>query len=179
MLEVELKAWADLEAARARLEALGKRPAKESVKEDVYFALEGSDRIVRLRVEDARAVVTTKKKTVEQGVETSEEIEFGVDSSEAVHAFLAHLGFRPFIRKRKESRVWEWRAGVNVELNRIVGLGEFVEVEMLLESDTTTEALQRARDELKAVLRALGVGEEKIEPRGYTALLKERGVGLE
>ena len=188
MLEVELKAWADLDAVRTRLEALGKKPTKESVKEDVYFCSVERDprtvdpfheRVVRLRLDDGKAFVTAKKKTIEHGVEASEEIEFGADSPEAVKALLAYLGYRPFLRKRKESRVWKWRVGLMVELNRIVGLGDFVEVETLIADDSDPAALEKARGEVRDVLRALGVSDDKVEPRPYMSLLREKGVGLE
>jgi predicted adenylyl cyclase CyaB len=188
VLEVELKAWADLETARARLEALGKKPAKESVKEDVYFCAASadaravdplSDRVVRLRIDGDKAFVTAKKKEIQHGVEASEEIEFGADSPDAVKALLAYLGYRPFIRKRKESRVYKWRDGLMVELNRIVGLGEFVEVETLIPSDAGDAALAAARAEVREVLRALGVADDRIEARPYMSLLRDRGIGTE
>lgn len=188
LLEVELKAWADLDAARARLEALGKKPTKESVKEDVYFC--GAecdpravdpfrDRVVRLRLDGDKTLVTAKKKEIEHGVEASEEIEFGADSPDAVRALLAYLGYRPFLRKRKASRVWKWRDGLLVELNRIAGLGDFIEVETLLPDGATDAQLQTARGEVRSVLTALGVSDERIEARPYMVLLREKGVGLE
>jgi predicted adenylyl cyclase CyaB len=188
VLEVELKAWADLEAAKARLEALGKKPTKQTIKEDVYFCPRERDpkavdpfheRVVRLRIDGGAAFVTAKKKTIEHGVEASEEIEFGADSPEAVKKLLDYLGFRSFIRKRKESRVFLWREGLQVELNRIVGLGDFVEVETLIADDASPQALEEARDEVRDVLRVLGVSDDRIEERPYMVLLREKGVGLE
>ena len=66
MLEVELKAWANLETARRRLEALGKKAEKPPVvKEDAYFSAPEvdprtadarRDRIVRIRDEGGEAI---------------------------------------------------------------------------------------------------------------------------
>ena len=146
MLEVELKAWADLGAVRARLEALGKTLEKTSVKEDLYLCAPDvdprtcdprRDRVVRLRLEqrpgaDTEALLTAKRKKVEGGVETSEEIELTASSATAARSLLDYMGYRPFLQKRKESRAYEWQADLHVELNRIEGLGDFVEIEALV-----------------------------------------------
>lgn len=187
MLEVELKAWADLDAARARLEALGKKPEKTpSVKEDLYFCGPEADprtcdprkdRIVRLRLEGGQGVATAKRKTIEHGVETNEEIELTV-AADSFRALLGYMGYRPFLHKRKESRAYTWGESTHVELNRITGLGDFVEVETLAPVGTKPDDLARVRAELRAILQALGIDEARIEPRPYMDLLRERGVGL-
>src|SRR5437870_4161028 len=147
LLEVEVKAWADLEAARARLEALGRRAVEISVKEDLYFCAPEADprtcdatrdRIVRVRVKDGAAVVTAKRRSVVGGVETNEEIELEVDPR-PFRALLDYMGYRPFLEKRKETRSYAWAPGTNVELNRVAGLGDFVEVETLVDSATEDE----------------------------------------
>jgi predicted adenylyl cyclase CyaB len=189
LLEVELKAWADLDAARARLEALGKKPAKEtpSVKEDLYFCGPETDprtcdprrdRIVRLRLEGDETVATAKRKSIERGVETNEEIEVTVAPAASFRSLLGYLGYRPFLQKRKESRVYVWAGSTHVELNRIAGLGDFVEVETLAPLATAGEDLERVRADLRAILATLGIDEARIEPRPYMDLLRERGVGL-
>jgi adenylate cyclase class 2 len=184
VLEVELKAWADLASARKRLEALGKKPSKHSVKEDLYFCETNvgpravdplRDRVVRLRIDDKKAVVTAKRKEIDHGIEASQEIEFGTDSPVAVKQLLDYLGYRPFLKKRKESHVFEWHASLSVELNQIEGLGDFVEVETLLPEGSSPEALEKARKELRSVLSELGIGEDRIEGRPYMVLLGERG----
>jgi predicted adenylyl cyclase CyaB len=66
-----------------------------------------------------------------------------------------------------------------VELNRIEGLGEFVEIEALLPAGADAESLARARARVREVLAQLGIEASRIEPRPYMDLLRERGVGLE
>jgi adenylate cyclase class 2 len=182
VLEVELKARADLEATRARLEALGKRARKHTIKEDVYYGEPGlagrkldplRDRVVRVRIEDGHALLTAKRKAVRAGVEESEEIEVGTDDGVATRRLLDYMGWKPVVSKRKETRAYEWAAGLTVELNEIAGLGAFVEVERLLPDGSNEEAAARARDEVKRVLRELGIEESAIEPRPYMVLLRE------
>jgi predicted adenylyl cyclase CyaB len=185
VLEVELKAWADLDDAQRRLEALGKPFEKSSVKEDVYFCGPDADpktcdprrdRVVRIRVEaSGETLVTAKRKKVEGSVETSQEIEFRASSADAVRALLDYLGYRPFLRKRKENRTYLWSEGIHVELNRIAGLGDFVEIEALVPEGSPPERVAAAREEIRSVARALGV-EDRLEGRLYVDLLRERGV---
>jgi len=186
VIEVELKAWADLAAARARLESLGKRLAKTSVKEDLYLCAPEvdprrcdprRDRVVRIRIEDGAVLVTAKRKKLDRDVETSEEIELAVSSAATLRALLDYMGYRPFLKKHKETASYEWRDGVHVELNRIEGLGDFVEIESLLPEGTEASEVERTRAGLVAIARELGVA-ERIEGRLYTDLLRERGVGL-
>jgi adenylate cyclase class 2 len=186
MLEVELKAWADLEAARARLESLGKRFVKSTVKDDRYFCGPGvdpktadpkRDRVVRVRIEGGEAILTAKVKAVEGGVETSREIELTASDAAAACALLDYMGYRPFLKKRKETRTYSWSEGLSVELNRIEGLGDFVEIERLVPDGSPRERIEAAREDVRAVARELGVA-DRIEGRLYADLLRERGVGL-
>jgi len=186
VLEVELKARADLEATRARLEALGKRAKKHTIKDDVYYGepdLAGRkldplrDRVVRVRIEDGRALLTAKRKTIRAGVEESEEIEVATDDGAATRRLLDYMGWKPVISKRKETRAYEWAAGLTVELNEIAGLGAFVEVERLLPDGASADEAARARDEVKRVLRELGIEESAIEPKPYMVLLREAARG--
>jgi adenylate cyclase class 2 len=184
VLEIELKAWSDdLEAVRRRLVRLAKKAKKPRpvVKEDVYFCPPGidparcdqrRDALIRVRIEDGKAVVTGKRKKIERGVETSEEIELAVDDASALRRFVDYLGYRPFLEKRKESRSYVWSRGVTVELNRVKGLGDFVEIEALVPDGAPAKRVEAARDRLRAILAALGIPESRIEGRPYMELLR-------
>lgn len=187
MLEIELKAWAsDLEAVRARLEELGKTPKRRPVvKEDVYYCAPDvdprtadplRDRIIRLRKDEGEATLTAKRKRIEYGVETNDEIEVAVGDAAAAERLIDYLGYRPFVKKRKETRAYEWSKGVVVELNRIEGLGDFVEVEALAEDGASPAEVEEKRAAVRAVLGALGIAAERIEPRPYMDLLRSRAV---
>ena len=185
MLEIELKAWTeDLDLVRARLEALGRKLAKSGrvvVKEDVYYGPAGADpraldwrrdRLVRVRRTESGAVLTAKRKEIASGVETSEEIEVGVDDPDAAARFLDYLGYRPFIAKKKETRAYAWSEEITVELNRVEGLGYFVEVEALVPESATPVEVEAARGRVRSVLSELGIAADRIEPRPYMDLLR-------
>lgn len=184
MLEIELKAWSeDLERVRERLESLGRGPKspRPVVKEDSYYGPADAgtrgldwrrDRLVRIRRTESGAVLTAKRKRIESGVETSEEIELGVDDADVAARLLDYLGYRPFLIKRKETRAYAWSDSVVVELNRVEGLGSFVEIEALVPESASPAEVDAARARVRSVLRELGVAEDRIEPRPYMDLLK-------
>jgi adenylate cyclase class 2 len=186
MIEIELKAWlSDYEATRRAVEAAGAEPRGEAVKRDLYYGPENKgprdidlakDPVFRLREEGAGWRVTAKRRSVEDGIETNEEVEFGVDDAAAFREFAQRLGFRPFIVKRKATR--KYASGrVTVELHRIDPLGDFIELEILLEDGAAADERKAAERELREHLARFGVPDAKIEPRLYIDLLRRIGAG--
>lgn len=185
--EVEVKAWlADYDAARARVEAEAPL-VREVTTRDLYYASAkkpahavdlASDPVFRLRNEgdDDAWIVTVKSRSIDDGVEANREVEFRVDDVAAFREFAQHVGFRPFIVKRKQSR--RYAVGrATVELNRVDPLGDFMEIEILLEDDAPREEVKEAEKEVRGLLGRFGVPESKIEPRMYIDLLRARGTG--
>lgn len=176
MYEIELKAWVDDEdGVRRRLGEIGRFVGAET-KEDVYLASapgpSGEERPrIRLRSDAHGHEITVKAKRIERGVETSREITVAIDDPAAFLDLAAEIGYRPILRKRKRSEVWEVD-GVRAELNRVDGLGTFLEIEVQRPSPDPA-----ARGLLFAVLHRAGVGEDRVEPKPYQVLLAERGLG--
>jgi len=141
------------------------------VKEDTYFR--GGGGTFRLRQSDGHAVVCVKQKTIARGIETSREIEFGVDDSQAVAAFAEALGFRHWYTKRKTGQAWRWR-GILIEEGTVSDLGWFAEFEVLLEDAAEEAAIEAARAALLSAVEALDASASDIEPRTYSQLLGHR-----
>lgn len=188
MLEIEIKAWVDDPAALTALLDARAQLKKSVTKKDVYYceaqadparADPERDRIARLRVTDKGAVMTVKKKSVVDGVEINQEHEVGVASADEAGAVLRALGFVPFLVKEKRSKVYQQDAheGLNYELNELVGLGHFIEMETLAPDDAGPELIQERRAFLKARLAELGIPEDKVEPAHYMDLLRAKGLG--
>lgn len=191
-MEVEIKAWVDDPAALRALLA-GRYPHGGSfVKEDVYYRLPaaethgaGSPRAIeaaqpssgssaiefRLRVEEHESFVTAKRKTVVDGVEINEEIEFTVSEARAFEQFAGYLGAAVFARKRKVGD--RYRAGeATIELAHVDRLGDFVEIERLIEEAGPAE-IDAANRDVRSLLKEIGIGEDKIEPRYYIDMLAQ------
>lgn len=195
MIEVELKAWIDDPPAVQAALAARFRFAGDYRKEDLYFRLAspaarkaGAPIEFRLRIENGAAIVTSKEKRIDGGIEVNRETEFEVSDPLAFEAFARYLGARPFVRKVKVGRLYEAAAGqmpggsrpVHLELSAVERLGTFLEIEKLIDSEEPA-AIAAARAEIRALLASLGIGPEKIEPRYFIDLLAalDRGETVE
>jgi adenylate cyclase class 2 len=187
MTEIELKAWiGDPAALGAKLDAAG-HPAGSYDKSDEYWRPRaGSPEAaglslgsgVRIRSGErgaASAIVNFKRKETRAEVEVNDEREFAVSDAAAFRELLDRLGLAPWMRKRKVGRAWDC-AGVTAELSRVEGLGDFVELEILADSDDEA-TVAAARGRLLDLLDRLEVPRSAIEARYYTAMLAERAGG--
>jgi adenylate cyclase, class 2 len=200
VIEVELKAHLRDRAAALATVASFARPAGKVDKRDAYW--HGSDwrlnrgtRGFRLRSERAgeggSSVVTYKTKRAEGGIEINREREFEVSDSGAFVEFALRLGCEPFFNKRKtgyafkvggrEARPSEtkpgeaWLEEATIEIIEVAGLGDFIEIEVLLE-DEDPGRIALAQGEVRALLARSGVSEADIESRFYSELLIEAGL---
>lgn len=171
--EVEIKAWVgDLEGLRAQVAELYPH-AGSYTKEDVYYRLVGSESGVefRLRIEGGSSTVTAKRKSTVNGVEINEEMEFAVSDSEEFERFARYLGARIFAHKRKSGD--RYRAGdATIELSHVERLGDFIEVERLVEG-TAPQEIRSAEATVRSILKGFSITDDKIEPRYYIDLLAD------
>ena len=179
-VEVEIKAWVDdLAALRKRVAARYPFVAVHD-KVDVYYRIpvpEGERDGVpefRLRVDGGRSIVTAKRKRVVNGVEINDEMEYEVSDPVAFERFAAYLGATVFARKHKVGDSYRAESAT-IELSHVEGLGDFVEIEWLLE-EADTARIQAAETGVRTLLEELGVSAERIEPRYYVDLLAERSI---
>ncbi|MFC4988758.1 MULTISPECIES: class IV adenylate cyclase [Saliphagus] len=177
MYEVELKVPAHLEAVRARLEERDAAFRGRVVQEDTYYdaphrSFPETDEALRVRRESAdggdESRLTYKGPLVETESKTRTEIETAIESGEAVDAILTSLGFEPAATVRKERervRVREY----TVTLDRVEGVGEFVEVE----TEAEEGEIEPAREGAVAVLDELGLDADDQIRTSYLELLLE------
>lgn len=112
-----------------------------------------------------------QKQVVSDSCEVNQEEEFQVSDKAALEHFLQAAGFSVVLKKQKLVAAWDW-GGCGIELCHIPELGDFLELEIL--SDTEDEAVvATCQRQLREVLRRCGVGEEAIESRFYCQLLEE------
>lgn len=177
MYEVELKVPADLETVRTRLEDAGTAFEGRVVQEDTYYdaphrSFPETDEALRVRREstdgEEATRLTYKGPLVETESKTRTEIETAIESGEAVDAILTSLGFEPVTTVRKErerARIREY----TVTLDRVDGVGEFVEVETEAEEDT----IDPAREGAIEVLEELDLDADDQIRTSYLELLLE------
>jgi adenylate cyclase class 2 len=178
-IEIELKAWVDDPGAvREKLDGLAFYNG-EFLKEDTYWKRENlSFSGIRIRKESGRdargkaynlSAVTYKSKETREGLEVNHEREFSVSDAEIFEELLGHLEFKPAMSKRKSGFSWNYN-GITAELAEVADLGWFAELE-ILSGDDLAETVRLARQRLLELLAALGIGEDRIEPRYYTEML--------
>ena len=172
MIELEVKVpCRDLAGLERRLLSLGARHLEDLEQVDMYLShpvrdFGATDEALRLRRENQRSRITYKGPKLDQDTKMREEIELEVEDLERMSMLLERVGFRPFMKVVKRRRVLELE-GVHFCLDRVEGLGDFVEMEY--QGQDLGEGKRRI-NELRTRLELEG-----NERRSYLELLLEKG----
>jgi adenylate cyclase class 2 len=172
MIELEVKApCRDLAGLEGRLRAMGARRIEELEQVDVYYShpardFAASDEALRLRRENARSMITYKGPKLDRDTKMREEVELEVEDLERMALLLERVGFRPVRRVAKRRTVYAVGL-VHICLDRVEGLGDFVEMEY------TGDDLDAGKGKILELKQALGL--EGNERRSYLELLMEKG----
>ena len=191
MYEVELKfPVADLRALEQRLAVLSGRLYAPIDQVDRYFNhpcrdFARTDEALRLRHDGDGVVITWKGPRIDAATKTRREIELplpvgqpnGGDPARPAASTITHwtelleaLGFRPVAtvsKRRRPARVHWQGVEVDVALDSVAGLGEFLELEL----QANEADVPQARVCLESLARELGCGTS--ERRSYLELLLE------
>ncbi len=184
MIEVEKKAWLkDLEKTRKNILKIATFTEKTE-KEDIYFAPIMTERlniykdpIFRIRIEKGKQFLSYKKKSFRNKTEVNEEQEIDIAHIDLafLRPFFQYLRFFPFIEKRKETELYIMKNYqgffVSIEINQVEKLGDFVEIEILIESK---DLIEKADQALSEIFEKIEISEEDIEEKYYVDLLMER-----
>ena len=186
MYEVELKLRADHDSVRTALDDAGASLDRRVRQVDTYYDaphrdFAETDEALRLRKETREGVggsegdeqpetttrITYKGPLVEAESKTREEHETAVADGDEAAGILGGLGFEPAAVVEKE-RTFFVLDGYTVSLDRVDGLGEFVEVEAeAAESDDIADVREGAAD----VLCRLGLDPDDQIRTSYLGLL--------
>jgi adenylate cyclase class 2 len=111
--------------------------------------------------------MTYKGPLLDEGSKTRAEHETEVADPEAAAGILSGLGFEPAATVEKRRELWSYD-GFTVTLDRVEGLGEFVEIERAVDDEAAIEAV---RDDALDALGRLGLdGTEQVRT-SYLGLL--------
>lgn len=170
-MELEVKVpCEDLAGLEKRLKKMGASHVEDLDQVDLYFSHPGrdfgmTDEALRLRRENERTVITYKGPKLDRDTKLREEIELGVEDLDRMSLVLERMGFRQVIRIAKKRTVYELQ-GIHFCLDRLPGLGDFVEMEW--QGEDLEVGKQRIM-ELKKRLELAG-----NERRSYLELLMEK-----
>jgi len=171
MLEIEVKApCKDLDALEKKLQARGARDFGKLYQSDVYYAhpcrdFGRTDEALRLRTENDLTMITYKGPKVDKESKTREEFEVSVASAEGTVKILDRLGFKAVLKVTKVRKLYGLK-GVSVSLDRVEGLGDFVEFEY------EGEDMSGGKRSIRQLMEELGV--QGNERRSYLELLLEK-----
>jgi len=179
--EVEMKfPVSDMTALEQQLEALGAVISVAQVEIDTYFAhparnFAQTDEALRVRRKGSASFVTYKGPKLDTTTKTRHEIDLPLPTGEkAAHAWMdlwAALGFTVAGEVRKSRRkshiTWQDRS-VEVSLDQVDGVGQYVELELIAE----TAGIDAARDCIIALANKLGL--QGSERRSYLELLLKK-----
>jgi adenylate cyclase class 2 len=185
--EVELKfPVTELPALEQRLKLCGAQWHDPIDQVDRYFNhpcrdFASTDEALRLRLNGDAVVITWKGPRIDAGTKTRREIELPLsgrspqgDSAELTidrwTEILEALGFRPVatVAKRRQPARVHWQGmEVDVALDRVAGVGDYLELEV----QASEAQVPQARACLESLARELGCGNP--ERRSYLELLLE------
>lgn len=126
----------------------------------------------RIRKDDATVIVTYKTKRNESGIEINKETEFSVSDMDAFLSFITRIGCEPFYQKRKTGSAYNYEDYL-IELVTVEGIGDFIEVEKLLDKEDP-HTLSEVLGMLKTILSRAGVDVKDIEARSYSELILQK-----
>jgi len=163
---VELKAR-DPEPERSleRARALGAEDRGELRQRDTYFAAPRGRLKLREQEPGGAELIAYERTDAPQARESRYRIAPVADPATLREALAAALGTVVVVDKRR--RLLEWQ-GVRIHLDRVAGLGAFVELEGVAAPDSD---LAREADLVAQLRAALGISDAAIEATGYADLV--------
>ncbi|MBN2487922.1 MAG: class IV adenylate cyclase [Methanosarcinaceae archaeon] len=169
MIEVEVKARADHRKIKKLLEGMGAQAIGIEKHHDTYYNaphrdFAKTDEALRIRLRNGEAVLTYKGKKLDSVSKTRNEFETPVDGENA-RSILLELGFVETAVVKKTREVFEFD-DLTIDLDSVDGLGEFIEVEIVADSD-----VDHHRARLFGFLAKLGIREDESIRRSYMELL--------
>src|SRR3954468_11222024 len=171
---VELKARdPDPERSLERCVALGAEDRGELRQRDTYFAARRGRLKLREQEPGAAELIAYERADAAEARESRYRIAPGGEPEALREALDAALGTVVVVDKRRRLFLWE---GVRIHLDRVEGLGAFVELEGVAADGSD---LAREADRVARLRAELDIGDAAIEAASYSDLLRGAGAGAD
>lgn len=181
MREIEVKAKiSDPKIIEARLLALGAKFSEPVMQEDSVYLQKGTafegitvdTPVLRIRVQTPGEVLLTYKHIRGEELDKQEH-EVEISDAGEMRQILLLSGFyqvMAFAKRRRKCKLGEYE----ICLDKVEGLGDYVEIEKLLSDSAAAEDGQAVQKELFDFLRQLGVSDADKALSGYDVLIYNR-----
>jgi len=165
MLEVEIKARIKIEEIERKLSNMRARPLKEEYQRDIYFShpcrdFRRKDEALRVRQTKDEYFLTYKGPKLDEETKTREEIEVKVERE--IISLLERLDFAKIREVKKKRSFYQWDS-IIVCLDKVEGLGEFLEIEGTSYSE---------KGKIFELLKKLGISRKELIRRSYLEMLE-------
>ena len=167
MIEVEVKLpVADLDTIKGKLLKMGFRETAFIEERDTYFDnrqgdIRANGEALRVRetkdylTGESRAQINFKGKKLDTCTMTREELETGVENGEICRNILQVIGYAPAEPEVIKDRTMMQKESITACLDNVRGLGGFLELEILADSEEKKDAALRG---IENILNSLGEG---------------------
>lgn len=181
MIEVEVKLpVSELDMVKAEILKMGFKEAAFIQERDTYFDNAGGDIRANdeaLRVRETkdyltgkiRAQMNFKGRKLDDRTMTRQELETGVENGEVCRKILQAAGFIPAAPEVVKERVMLQKDNVTACLDSVHGLGEFLELEILVPGEAEKDA---ALGQIEAILNRLGYQISDTVRTSYLSMLQ-------
>ncbi|OGB75292.1 hypothetical protein A2810_00375 [candidate division Kazan bacterium RIFCSPHIGHO2_01_FULL_49_10] len=177
MIEIEIKFRVDNNRRADIVERIGRLcPNGNSIrqmdkvyliKSDSFKDFKSGDPVVRIRVVDDKSTLTYKRAIDGHGNTIEHEIAFTpIAEGENI---LCEMGYKMVTEVAKTRSVWK-SGDVTISLDDVDGLGAFLELEILGDS----EQIKPARERILTLAHELGLSESDIELKKYDQLVSAK-----
>ncbi len=186
MLEIELKAALEIQKAEdleEKLPDLGFYFDGMALEKDTYYSAPDRDFLARdeaLRIRELsgdgkqETWVTYKGPKEDPLSNTRLELESTVGNGEKMREIIAALGYRPILDVSKSRRHYKGQRNfgeITLCLDRVEGLGSFIELEVVVPDTVTDKERESIRNGLLSLLDQLGIGRGGLTRESYLELL--------
>lgn len=166
-MEVEIKFRVEFDRIREKIESIGAKFIGEEIQEDLYFSLPPKHLLRIRRIANLGESILGYKEIKDERNEEFDEIEVKVEDFDKTREILKRLGFKEEVWVKKHRYIYKLD-NVTFELNKVEGLGDFLDIEVM------SDNIEKAKEKIWEIAKLLGLKKEDVEPRLYQELLKEK-----
>lgn len=166
---IEIKARVrDMEALRRRVDSIADSESTTLEQEDVFYNVPSGR--LKMRLLEGRGELIYYRRASEKGPKLSRYRIVSFENPTPIMALLEEaMGQRAVVKKK---RILSFRGRTRIHLDAVEGLGDFMELEVVLDDG---EEESTGRREARELMKLLGIDDSELITEAYVDLLEARG----